>query len=416
MSCSKVFTRSKANILVDPNEPGLIAGYNMKPVNGNIIDVSGNGATAINNTGGFSAVKDSFGLGIESRRASGKRYDISGTTPSGSLFTLASWVRPNIGLWQGISQMATPNVSLEIITGGQVRVNCSACTPSYIVSVQYLKDKQIAHVGATYDGSDIRIYINGVLDSTTGITGYTSTNTMNYLMSSNGSVRNLDGTMYTFAQYETVKDADWFLKEYNKGKRALFHTDYGANLSSAAVTSGQLENTPFQVKSGSFKISADTIEGEAVKVIECVTSGSIYIDTAYLDQTETEAAYGTWEFWIKKEQNCNFNLYFVSSDLSRTTSYNFRYNTSNIFYLRKITASLISTSPTTFTADTWHKIKITRKTDSKIELFANDVSVGTVTDTSYGISKGIVIDSYNTWNLAYSDKRGEHSIVKRITT
>lgn len=39
----KKYTNKNANLKIDPNEPGLIAGWEMKPYGNQIIDISGNG-------------------------------------------------------------------------------------------------------------------------------------------------------------------------------------------------------------------------------------------------------------------------------------------------------------------------------------------------------------------------------------
>lgn len=66
----------------------------------------------------------------------------------------------------------------------------------------------------------------------------------------------------------------------------LHKTDWGANQSAASVSSGQLENTPFQVASGSFKIVNDTLDGEPIKSIECITNGTVQLP-AWLDGLDT---------------------------------------------------------------------------------------------------------------------------------
>ncbi len=72
------------------------------------------------------------------------------------------------------------------------------------------------------------------------------------------------------------------------------------------ISSGQLENTPFEISSGSFKLITENVNGYECRVIECVTNGSLYLRTNYSSTTgwnrfvntgsgyaETSAALGT---------------------------------------------------------------------------------------------------------------------------
>jgi hypothetical protein len=87
----------------------------------------------------------------------------------------------------------------------------------------------------------------------------------------------------------------------------LWKTDYGAYETESAVTSGPIGGTPFKVQSGSFKISRDAIDGEAVKVIECVTSGSLLFPQV-LDRDDTD-----WTGWV------NTGSGYVETTLSLTS-------------------------------------------------------------------------------------------------
>ncbi len=79
-----------------------------------------------------------------------------------------------------------------------------------------------------------------------------------------------------------------------------FKTDFGALANERTITSGFIENTPFEVQSGSFKVIDDTIDGQDVKAIECVTAGIFSIPTSYFHESPTNSAYGEFEWYLKK--------------------------------------------------------------------------------------------------------------------
>lgn len=66
-----------------------------------------------------------------------------------------------------------------------------------------------------------------------------------------------------------------------------FKTDFGVYANENTISDGVIENTPFWVVSGSFKITTDTYEGDLVKVIECVSSGSFKLQQSVEGTTFT---------------------------------------------------------------------------------------------------------------------------------
>jgi hypothetical protein len=82
------------------------------------------------------------------------------------------------------------------------------------------------------------------------------------------------------------------------GSDSKWKTDFGAHASVAAVSSGYLENTQFQVASGSFKVVDDTISSEQNKAIECIANGSLTfpsvldgLDTGWTGYEDTGSGY-----------------------------------------------------------------------------------------------------------------------------
>ena len=70
-----------------------------------------------------------------------------------------------------------------------------------------------------------------------------------------------------------------------------FKTDWGVNVSTANITAGQLENSPFEVLTGTHKIETDTFNGRTVKVINPVVGGTLKLHGEVLNDSN-------WEMYI----------------------------------------------------------------------------------------------------------------------
>jgi len=70
-----------------------------------------------------------------------------------------------------------------------------------------------------------------------------------------------------------------------------FHTDWGVTESPANETAGYLSNTPFEISTGTWKITTDTIDGKECKVIECISAGDIVFPNV-VDGLDTD-----WTGW-----------------------------------------------------------------------------------------------------------------------
>lgn len=102
-----------------------------------------------------------------------------------------------------------------------------------------------------------------------------------------------------FASAGYVGFDDIQVTEIGKGyPPVLTHSDWGANESDSAVTSGFIENTPFEALTGSFKVITDTLGGEEIKAFECISTGTIQFpfwgdgsDSGWTGYEDTGAGY-----------------------------------------------------------------------------------------------------------------------------
>lgn len=188
-------------------------------LNGNALDSSGN-----NNNGAVSSATLTIGQNGQSNGA----YSFNGTSsvintganyerPTAG-FTIASWIKP--------SSVAYPTDQKIIATtqsGGydlQIRHQTSAC-PSKLafnvyVSGSYVQacssvvpaDNVWVHVLGVYNGSDIRLYVNGTLDTTVsavGVMTYSATSTVPLCFSSDPDATTCPASSLTAGDIDDVR-------------------------------------------------------------------------------------------------------------------------------------------------------------------------------------------------------------------
>ena len=193
-----------------------------------------------------------------------------------------------------------------------------------------------------------------------------------------------------------------------------FKTDFGALANEATVSSGFLENTPFQVNSGSYKVIDDTIGGETVKAIECATAGKLYILSSYFQESLTNAAYGDFEWYQNKQTGSDTRVQFISDNIGIAAN-GYRVDSSSLQVLTLVESgvAVLITSGTDVTPGSWESIKVTRASDGAFELFLNGTSVGTATDNTTTASTYLVFDLDAGDKISLGNLRGDKGVVKK---
>lgn len=216
--------------------------------------------------------------------------------------------------------------------------------------------------------------------------------------------------------YTELENKIWPTKVRQRVNSTLWTTAWGAYESNGNTTGGQLENSEFQVSSGSFKISRDTIENRDCKVIECVTAGVFYVPTSFLNQTQTESAYGTWRLWWSKATSNNLVVMIIDSligNSSQGNNYNFIHRTDGTIDLRRGTTNIAGSS-TTYAVDTWHSLDISRGSAGEFVMIANNEINATVTDNTHTTSAYMVFDFDAGDKIAIADINNGHTITKSV--
>jgi len=182
--------------------------------------------------------------------------------------------------------------------------------------------------------------------------------------------------------------------QYEKGKAKLAYYSEGEewNVSTGNITSGILENTGWNVSTGTWQVD-DSSDGH--KQITCVNDGIISI--------ESQQGFGTWEFdWYKKDAS-TFWLGFMAEDIGAHNAagqngYFLEFGQNENVTLFETSAgtptAIMNTVNSFLSVDTWYRIKVTRNggvfsvyyssdNGETYTLFPADYGSNPVTDTTH---------------------------------
>jgi len=230
--------------------------------------------------------------------------------------------------------------------------------------------------------------------------------------------------------FSEAKSAAWVAEQYAYGAESVQgKTDWAAQESIANETTGFLSNTPFQIGSGTWKASTDTIDGQLCKVIECVAAGFVYMPTTKFDGSPTADAYGSWDFWITKSGSSNPRVIFHAAAATDWNSasqngYSFALNTGERVYLPRTTAgvelSLFVSALSTVVPGVWNEARVTRDHSGEFSCYLDGALVvaetgsNPVTDTNFTTASYIVLSFGAGDKFAYADLDGDHSLIKQL--
>jgi len=172
----------------------------------------------------------------------------------------------------------------------------------------------------------------------------------------------------------------------------------------------------------------DIINGTPVKKLTASSSGIVYAKNSDFNQSPTEFAYGTWEFWMKQTSAADCVVSIVDA-LTTSTGYyiTFGVTTRNIQLREYSTGSpgtILYTSPNaSFSATEWFKFKMTRSNIGVFTLYVNDIILpagiaGTnpSTDNTHTTANFISISlpASNATMFSLGSVKGAYSFIKKL--
>lgn len=194
---------SAATLTKAPNNLGLVAYFSLNEGAGTIAtDFSGYGnhGTLLD---GPTWVDGKLGKAVnfDTSVDTNDRISVSGSSGLNTgTITVSAWI-----YWKGSSdrdviiQMANPSDDLWFnvnTTAGQDKLGIyfqDLASPGYYESTAPIPRNTFTHVSATWDGSFVRLYINGVLDSQNGTTGSVNIDSSSWMI---GASEGLQSTMF----------------------------------------------------------------------------------------------------------------------------------------------------------------------------------------------------------------------------
>lgn len=436
------YTKGFVNTLPNVSETGLVGAWDLKPINNTIVDSTTikNGTiggcpayenSLLGNVMNFDGVDDYINIGNTSQTVKGVAfsfYNKAAISAGSSAATL-------IGLQN--------NNNFAVSTG-----SVTGTLTNEIITVLSSTDGRDAWTGAgtlpigwhrlvcSFNETDWDIYLDGVkVDNATVGTpaAITADDVILAAGKNSGTVGRFSNVkMNNVSFYSSARSASWVADDYKKFARAVqFKTDWGAYESDAAVSAGFIENTPFNVLSGTWKIVTTTLNGSPVKALQCVTDGAVNVDLSSLSGFPKEdLAYGTYDFWMYKGSDASLCVFSILNENALRTGatvdgYSFYVSATESISIGKITngsnTSLSNSDASYVPVSTWLNLKLTRDYVGSMSYYYNGVLVTPASektnpyaDTSYTSTGWFNIELDAGDMVSLGNKAGNYALTKYL--
>lgn len=158
--------------------------------------------------------------------------------------------------------------------------------------------------------------------------------------------------------------------------------EWGIHVDSA-VASGRLGGSPLEIISGggNVGVTTDTIEGETVKVVE--GSGATVVGMR-VQEPHDEAAYGTWDFWLKRGSSSQHPDVVLFGDAwtglgGAQNGYALTWTAAEAIELDKRTGGsgsvVMKTDSSYLTGTDWHRFRVTRSAAGEWTVYVDGVAL-----------------------------------------
>ena len=424
---SKPWSKAVADLKPQMDDSGLVATWNMIPHDILLIDEKVGGADMT--IYGANQVKTNLGDSLQfdgtNHYARSGLADFRSTDSQG---TISFWFRLGaVG--------ATQTIFSSSDEGSDVRfLNVLVTNTNYLAVHQV--DNDVADIirggtalvaGKWYradvvsDGSAYAIYLDKVAETLTISAGANNGDwfadtanrdnvTIGCMQQAGGLVNMFTGQIANVEVYSEAKDSTWVARKYVQGARMVQgKSDWGVNESVANDTTGFLSTSPWHISTGTHKITSDLVGLDHIKTVENIAAGIVYLHTDIICDV-VEAAFGTWDFWVKKTDAGIQTIGIISTNTAGN-GYSVVIGADESVKLEEVGVGDMITGGT-LSADTWTNIKVTRTAAGLFSLYIDSALVGTATDLTITTSSYIVYDADIGDKLGYSDLNGAHSFVK----
>jgi hypothetical protein len=370
------YTRRFAELKADGNESGLVGGWDMANSGLSVTDKSPGGNDGTLN-GNFALQYGSFGREIRFDGVGGY-IDIGDISANCS--TIAFLINPT-----------TTTESLIDLDGGTHTVSISAGT-----------------ITATGFASPI-IYVNGAVASTVvaGLPSFVVITTATPFAVSDLDIGRISAGYYdgyfkgSVRIYSDVKSANWVDSEYRRGKKALWVAGYGVD-AVVSATGGPLSDTPLLVKSGTWSVNFEKVDGIDSYVVSCDATGLAYMPAGHFSEVHQQNAHGEFSWRIKKAAATTARVMVVAStnDLATAANQNgyyLSYAANGRVFLVRVTngssSNLFISDVDTVLSGTWYTGRLLRDNDKQFS-YLQDGTLLPVTSGSNPVTNSDHLVSY----------------------
>lgn len=445
----KTKSRAKLPSFFSTGDPTLLAYYEWDSTSGSVADLSGKGEDATI-TGIASVIGDAIG---STSTFTGVTNYASIPSPATDLADITANGGMAVSTWFKLDANVTDRVIVSQQDGGGTGVSWIVVNDSGVsneiatyLGNSVLRSTVSAQVGQWYNvvvnyiGGELQVWVNGVIGSNAAIDTRSIDDSADgdiFFTVDKAGANSFDGAINQTLIFDRGLLQEEIEALYNKGV-VQFTGAYGV-VETTDYTAGYLGNSPFQVSTGTHKISTEAIAGDNVKVIECVADGLVYLNLDEVEVSTTEAAYGTWEFGIYKDLDASITDVMVCADvigsaaatgqdgyglrLSATESVDFFESTNGT------PATLFTTAASYINLQTWYGLKLTRTPDGEFEgsivggaygneytpiLLVGGSGSNPVTDTTTTSGSYIILDLKAGDKIAYGSKNDRYCFTKNL--
>ena len=436
---SRRYGRGAAPQVVIPGS-NLISGWNLLPVGNQVLDVSGNGEHLEVIQGGAHR-KTLLGDAHDFYRAN-ENYlrDLTYLQgPTNDRITVCCWVKSSSDTTQGLITKGQSGVSYGdfdlYLSSEEARFALNNNAVSVGAGNESVFDNGSWHfVVGRYTGSVLSIWVDGVLVASTNYAEGIDNdyNDIFVGLSYPGAVASyLYGSIVAPRIYNEAKSDEWIRAEYLHGAKAVqFGTDWGAPISPAAeggTLFQQIGNTPIIATdtTGRFWVDTDMINESIVKTVRATVDGSIEISTEHFSGSPGDAAYGTWDFWVKSDgTDDNMLIWFIADQNADSVvfpngySIVFGKNTREVKLVRYDSGFLPTTLDATagdyWEANTWYHAHITRRYDGLFNVYINDILALSATDNTHKEALWVLFPGEVGNEFSLGARSGDYGFKKRL--
>lgn len=422
---NRPYSTRRARLMPDLSDSDLYGAWTMVPQGGVLADhtVQGNDGTI----GNASTVENTI-LGpmrrYEPNSGSGSTaIGLAGAFALNDL-TVSLWLRNDpgaVGADWAMNYRTSDNDQWGIrVTATDISIWDDIDNANQLRYTTLVPHGQLFHVVGVMDSLENLLYINGVLAGSGGSSSddWASYNGLLYHGGLAGTSNLAWGIVGPMEIYSAAKDQTWVTRSYEKGARACqFKTDWGVRQSTGNETAGHVgaNSSPFEIVSGTWQMSMDTIDGVDVKVIECIAAGIVVCPTSYFEATPTECAFGSWRWWGYLDDGNSMSIAFISTDQTvAANGYNLTWDaaTTAVDIIEAGVGNIVAGGLAA--AQTWQQFDVTRSYVGQFEGFVNRTTFGTGTDLTITTSDYVVLDMDAGDKIAHADRRGDHSFAKYL--